>query len=70
MSKEAVESVIGKAILDSEFRKALAADPAKALESFDLTDTEKASLKSIDDEAMNALANVLDTRVSKMRANR
>jgi hypothetical protein len=65
MSKEAIEAVIGKAILDAEFRKLLLADPDQALTGFDLTDTEKASLKSMDSETMEALANTLDARTSK-----
>jgi hypothetical protein len=65
MSKEAVEAVIGKAVLDAEFRNALLADPEKALAGFDLNETEKASLKSLDSETMDVLANTLDARVSK-----
>jgi hypothetical protein len=42
VSREAVESVLCKAILDAEFRKALFADPEKTLAGFDLTETEKA----------------------------
>jgi len=70
MSKEAVEAVVGKAILDAKFRQAMIADPEKALAGFDLTDTEKASLKSIDNETMSALANTLDERTSKKMMNR
>jgi hypothetical protein len=65
MSKEAVESVIGKIMLDAEFREAFAAGPDQALAGFDLTDTEKAGLKSMDVETMDALAHTLDERVSK-----
>jgi len=66
MSKEAVESVIGKAILDAEFRKALFADPEKALAGFDLSETEKAQLKGLDSETLDAMGNTLDARVSKL----
>ena len=65
MSQQAVEAVIGKAVLDDEFRKELTADAEKALSAFDLTDAEKAALKSMDAETMDALANTLDARVSK-----
>ena len=37
MSKEAVESVLGKVLLEAEFRAALLADPDQALAGFDLT---------------------------------
>jgi hypothetical protein len=65
MSKEAVESVIGKAILDAEFRKALFADPEKALAGFDLSETEKAQLKGLDSETVDAMSRTLDARASK-----
>jgi hypothetical protein len=67
MSQKAVESVIGKAVLDVEFRKALSVDPEKALVGFDLTDAEKASLNSMGSETMDALAHTLDLRISKRR---
>ena len=60
-----VESVIGKTVLDAEFRKALAADPDQALAGFDLTEAEKVSLKGMNSETIDALANTLDVRVSK-----
>jgi hypothetical protein len=65
MSKEAVESVIGKAMLDAEFRKALFADPEKALAGLDLTETEKAQLKGLDAETLTTMSRTLDARVSK-----
>jgi hypothetical protein len=66
MSREAVEAVIGKAVLDSEFREALFASPEEALAGFDLTDEEVAGLKTIDAETMETLAGTLDERISKM----
>ncbi len=65
MSKEAVESVIGKAVLDSEFREALFASPEEALAGYDLTEEEVAGLKTIDAETMETLAGTLDERISK-----
>ena len=70
MTKEAVEAVIGKAMLDPEFSQALLADPDRALAPFDLTEAEKASLKSIDGETIDALAHTLDTRVAKVFVNK
>jgi hypothetical protein len=67
MSIEAVESVIGKAILDGEFRTELFAEPDKVLARFDLTDAEKAQLKSVDRETLNALSTALDARISKTK---
>ncbi len=56
MSKTVLESVIGKALMEAEFRQALLADPDQALAGFDLTEAEKASLKNMDSETMEALA--------------
>lgn len=66
MSQKSVEAVIGKVVMDIEFRKALATDADKALAAFDLTEAEKASLKSMDAETMDALAHTLESRVSKI----
>jgi hypothetical protein len=65
MSEEAVESVIYNAILDTEVRKALFADLEKALAGFDLTETEKAQLKDLNSETLDAMSRTLDARVSK-----
>jgi hypothetical protein len=65
MSKEALEAVIGKAVLDSEFREALFADPDQALEGYELTEEEVAALKVIDAETMESFAGSLDERISK-----
>jgi len=65
MSREAVESLIGKAIRDTEFRKALFADPEKALAGYDLSETEKAQLRSLDSETLDAMSNTVDARISK-----
>jgi hypothetical protein len=65
MTQEAVESIIGKVLLDEEFRKLLLSHPDKALAEFDLTEEEKAGLKSLDDETVDALLHTLDERTSK-----
>jgi hypothetical protein len=65
MSKQAVQEVIGKAVTDSEFRKALFADPDEALAGYELTEDEIAALKSVDAETMESFAGSLDERISK-----
>lgn len=65
MSREAVESVIGKAILDGEFREALFASPEETLAGCDLSEEEVAALKTIDAETMETLAGTLYERISK-----
>ena len=67
MSKEAVEAVIGKAVLDSEFREALFANPEEVLAEYDLTEEEVAALRAIDFETMESFAGTLDERISKMQ---
>ena len=67
MSKEAVESVIGKALLETDFRHALMADPDHALAGFNLTKAEKASLMSMDSETWEYIATILDRREGKRR---
>jgi hypothetical protein len=56
MSKEAVERVVGRAVLDSEFREALFADPDEVLADYELTEEEVAALKAIDFETMESFA--------------
>jgi len=65
MSKEALQTVIGKAVADDKFREALFANPDKALAGYDLTQDEVAALKSVDAETMESLAGSLDERISK-----
>ncbi|MBN1146601.1 MAG: Franean1_4349 family RiPP [Anaerolineales bacterium] len=67
MSKEAVETVIGKALLDEGFREALLADPGQALAGFDLTKVEIDGLKRLDGETLDALARSLDEQKRKLR---
>ena len=65
MSKETLQTVIGKAVADDQFREALFANPDKALAGYDLTQDEVAALKSVDAETMESLAGSLDERISK-----
>ena len=66
MSKQTVEWVTGKIGLDAGFRDALIADPDQALSGLDLNESEKAWLKHIDFETMEALAQILASRVGKI----
>ena len=65
MSREAVEQVIGKAMLDEKFRAAIFANPDEAYKGYDLTEEEVAALKAIDAETVESMAGALDERVSK-----
>lgn len=67
MSQKSVETIIGKVVLDTSFRATLLADPDQALAGFALTRAEKASLKRMDAETLDALANTLVARASRLR---
>jgi hypothetical protein len=65
MTKEGVEAIIGRAVLDRKFRERLFADPEQALAGYGLTEAEVAVLKGIDAEAFQSFAGILDERISK-----
>ena len=65
MSKIVMESVIGKAILEPDFREALLANPDQTLAGFDLTLAEQTLLKRMDCETMEQLARALNVPVDK-----
>lgn len=66
MSKESVEAIVGKAVLDSQFREALFANPEEVLADYELTEEEVAALRAIDFETMESFAGTLDERISKV----
>lgn len=68
MTQQAVESIIGKAVMDGEFREVLFANPNVALADYPLTDGETAALKSVDAETLESFAGALDERISKSLA--
>jgi hypothetical protein len=65
MTQEAVQAVIGRAVMDAAFRQALFADPAQALAGYDLSADERAALQTLDAEQVAAFAGALDQRISK-----
>ena len=64
MSREALETVIGRAVIDEEFRVALFADPDAALAGYELTEEEVAALKRVDAESLDACAHNVGRRVA------
>ena len=68
MSRQTLEAVIGRAILDEEFRLALFADPEAALVEYELTEDEMAALKLVDAESLDACANGLGRRILRVLA--
>jgi len=67
MSKEDFEAIIGKVVVDVEFRNTLLADPDQALAGCELTEQEVYILKHIDGETIEAMSHILDARISKIR---
>ncbi len=65
MSKENVQTIIGRAILEPEFRSLLFAEPGKALEGYELTAEETQSLQSLDREKFDQAASEVEERISK-----
>jgi hypothetical protein len=63
MSQRELEAVIGRAILDQEFRMALFADRAVALAGYELTEAEAAALRSVDAESLDGCASMFGGRV-------
>ncbi len=69
MSQRELEAVIGRAILDQEFRMELFANPTAALAGYDLTEAEVATLRLVDAESLDACARGLARRVSRTLAS-
>ena len=65
MSAEQVKDIIGKAVVEADYRKLLFSQPEKALEGYDLTEEERASLLALEEDAFDAFASELEERVSK-----
>ena len=65
MSLETVQMIIGRAAIDSEFRKLLIENAAKACEGYDLTEDELTALEALDGESLEAFAGTLPNRITK-----
>jgi hypothetical protein len=65
MTQQAVESVIGRAVLDRGFLESWFADPDSALDAYELSEEEVTVLKTVDSETMEFLSGALDAHISK-----
>ena len=65
MSHESVKQVIGRAVVEPEFRELLIDEPDKALAEYDLTEEESSSLSAVTREAFDAISTELEERVSR-----
>jgi hypothetical protein len=65
MSEAVVREVIGKAVIDPEYRELLFKDPGMVLEGLDLTADEISGLKAIESSAFDVEGSELEARVSR-----
>lgn len=63
MSQRELEAVIGRAIVNQEFRMALFANPLAALAGYELTEAEVAALRLVDAESLDACGGGLARRI-------
>lgn len=69
MSQRELEAVIGRAILDQEFRMSLFANPTAALAGYELSEAEAAALRLVDAESLDACGSGLARRILHGLAN-
>jgi hypothetical protein len=65
MSLENVQAIIGRAVMEPEYREQLFSNPDKALEGYGLSEEETKALKGIKREKFEAVAGELEDRISK-----
>jgi hypothetical protein len=70
MSEAVVREVIGKAVIDLEYREPLFNDPGKVLEGLNLTTDEISGLKAIEKSAFDVEGSELEARVSRAGVSR
>lgn len=64
MSQRDLEAIIGRAIVDKEFRDRLFADPEAALAGYELNESERAALRKMDVETLEACGGSLGRRIA------
>lgn len=63
MSKQAIEAIIGRTVMDHDYRELFFADPNEALAGYELTKKERAALLSVDAETLDAFAERLGVHI-------
>jgi hypothetical protein len=56
MSRQALESILGRCVMDDDYRVLLFASPDHALAGYELTREERAALLAVDAETLEAFA--------------
>lgn len=67
MSQQAVAQVIGRAVVDAEFRDLLFSDPDQALVGYDLTMEERQAILATKSKHLKDFAGKLDPRITKAK---
>ena len=67
MSKQSMEAIIGRSLMDHAYRELFFADPDQALAGYELTKEERAALLAVDSETLDAFAERLGVQLSKGR---
>ena len=65
MSQDAVSQIIGRAVVDAEFRQLLFSNPDQALQGYDLTEDEWDALKNLKQDDLEDFSTRLDSRITK-----
>lgn len=65
MSQRELEAVIGRAIVDQEYRMELFANPTAALAGYELTEAEVAALRTVDAESLDGCASMFGARIHR-----
>jgi len=65
MSKEALQAIVGKAVVDREFEHTLLARPPEAISEFDLTEEEIAVITAIRANSLAQFAHQLHRWISQ-----
>lgn len=63
VSKQGVGIVMGRAIVDKQYRELLKRSPQSAFEGYDLSGEERQALAGIDHRALEKLCNSVDERL-------
>ncbi len=63
---ENIQKIIGRAVIDKQFRETLATDPETALAEYNLTKEEIELLKGISDADFDSLSSDLEQRISRL----
>lgn len=65
MSRQVLEAILGRCVMDSDFRALLFSDPDQALAGYELTREERAALRAVDAETLDALAEHVRVHLSR-----